>query len=87
MISIGQIVFVKAGRDKDDAFIVTDVSGEYVFIANGKNRTLLKPKKKKNIHIQLTKIIDEDIKKKLESNSYLLDSDIRKSIKKHCKVT
>ncbi len=83
MISVGQIVFAKAGRDKDCAFIVTNVAGEYVFIANGKNRTLLKPKMKKVIHIQQTKFIDSSIKEKIESNSYLLDSDIRKSLKKY----
>ncbi len=83
MISVGQIVFAKAGRDKDSAFIVTSVSGEYVFIANGKNRTLLKPKKKKVIHLQQMNFIDSSIKEKIESDSYLLDSDIRKSLKKY----
>ncbi len=83
MISIGQIVFAKAGRDKGCAFIVTNVIGEYVLIANGKNRTLLKPKKKKVIHLQITNFIDSSIKEKIESNSYLLDSDIKKSLKKY----
>ncbi len=87
MISIGQIVFAKAGRDKDNAFIVTKVLGEYVFIANGKNRTLEKPKKKKLIHLQLTSFIDEEIKNKIENDSYLLDADIRKSLKKYYQTT
>ncbi len=87
MISIGQIVFVKAGRDKGNAFIVTKVLGEYVFIANGKNRTLMKPKKKKIIHLQETKFIDDEIKSKIENESYLLDSDVRKSLKKYYQTT
>ncbi len=83
MVSVGQIVFAKAGRDKGDAFIVTKVIEPYVFIANGKSRTLLKPKKKKMIHIQITHFIDEEIKNKIITDSYLLDSDIRKSLKKY----
>ncbi len=83
MISVGQVVFAKAGRDKGDAFIVTKVIEPYVYIANGKSRTLLKPKKKKMIHIQIMKFIDEEIKSKIENESYLLDSDIRKSLKKY----
>lgn len=83
MISVGQIVFNKAGRDKGDAFIVTKVEEPYVFLSNGKNRTLSKPKKKKILHIQMTNIIDDDIKNKISTNSYILDADIRKSLKKY----
>lgn len=83
MISVGQIVFAKAGRDKGDAFVVTKVLEPYVFIANGKNRTLSKPKKKKMIHIQISSFIDEDIKQKILTDSYLLDADIRKLLKKY----
>ncbi len=83
MVSVGQICFAKAGRDKGDAFIVAKVLEQYVYIVNGKNRTLLRPKKKKVIHLQLSHFIDEDIKNKIDTNSYILDSDIRKSLKKY----
>ncbi len=83
MVSVGQIVFSKNGRDKGLAFIVTKVFDGYVLIVNGKNRKLDKPKKKKIIHLQMTKFVDDGIKQKIVDESYLLDSDIRKSLKKY----
>jgi len=78
---LGQIVFSKSGRDKGEAFIVTQISGEFLYLANGSLRKLEKPKKKKIKHVQKTNFIDIDIGIKLLEKSYLLDSDIRKSIK------
>lgn len=83
MYSKGQIVFSKSGRDKGRAFIVYDYNDDYVFIVDGDLRKLEKPKKKKKIHIQISKKIDEDIKVKLENKSYILDSDIRKALAKY----
>lgn len=83
MVLVGQIVFNKAGRDKGDAFIVTKVQEPYAYIANGKGRTIVKPKKKKIIHLQLTNTICYDINEKILSESYILDADIRKALKKY----
>ena len=83
LYSKGQIVFSKCGRDKGRAFIVVDFCNEYVFIADGSLRKLEKPKKKKKIHIQISKNIDNDIKNKLENELYLLNSDIRKALAKY----
>ncbi|MDR2939857.1 MAG: KOW domain-containing RNA-binding protein [Clostridiales bacterium] len=78
MISVGQIVFSKNGRDKGKAFVIINISSEYVFLADGKLRVVDRPKKKKLKHIQLTKFIDQDLKNKLLNAEYTLDSDIRK---------
>lgn len=83
MYSKGQIVFSKSGRDKGRAFIVYDYNDDYVFIVDGDLRKLEKPKKKKKIHIQISKIIIEEIKNKLENGLYILDSDIRKALAKY----
>ncbi len=80
MISIGQIVFAKCGRDKGQAFIVTKVEGDYLFIVNGKNRTLLKPKRKKQKHVQISHYVNEEIGKILMDNGYLLDATIRSAL-------
>ena len=78
---LGQIVFSKSGRDKGMAFIIVQVSGEFLHLSDGHIRKLEKPKKKKIKHVQKTNFIDDDVRIKLEEKSYLLDSDIRKSIK------
>ena len=54
MIKEGSIVKAKAGRDKDDLFVVVGIDGSYAYIANGKRRKVEKPKKKKLIHLQHT---------------------------------
>ena len=83
MYQKGQIVFSKCGRDKGRAFIVYDYNDDYVFIADGDLRKLEKPKKKKKIHIQISKHIDEEIRNKIENELYLLNSDIRKALAKY----
>ncbi|MBQ8942106.1 MAG: RNA-binding protein [Firmicutes bacterium] len=77
----GQVVFSKSGRDKGLAFIVVDFDDNYVYLADGKLRKLEKPKKKKKIHIQITKYTDTAVNHKLNNGEYLLDADIRKAIK------
>ncbi len=83
MYQKGQIVFSKCGRDKGRAFIVYDYNDDYVFIVDGDLRKLEKPKKKKKIHIQISKHIDEEIRNKIENELYLLNSDIRKALAKY----
>lgn len=80
MFTKGQIVYSKSGRDKQRPFIIVNFDTEYVYIVDGSLRKLDKPKKKKIKHIQIVNKIDYDIKRKLEENLYLLDSDFRKSL-------
>jgi ribosomal protein L14E/L6E/L27E len=80
-VSIGAIVKATAGRDEDGLFIIIGiVDHEYVLIANGENRTLKKPKKKKIKHLKFLGFIDDNIAS-LILKKRLLDADIRKSIK------
>lgn len=44
-----------AGHDKDQYFIILADEGEYVALADGKRRTVAKPKRKKKKHIQVGK--------------------------------
>jgi ribosomal protein L14E/L6E/L27E len=79
-LSLGQIVYSKSGRDKGNAFIVTEFDNNYVWLADGKIRKLDKSKKKKKIHIQITKTINADIRLKLENKLNILDADLRKAL-------
>lgn len=80
MFTKGQIVYSKSGRDKKRPFIVVDFNSEYVYIVDGSLRKLEKPKKKKFKHVQIVNKIDYNIKKKLDENLYLLNSDFKKSL-------
>ena len=58
-ITVGTIVFSKAGRDKGNIFLTLDVKKGYAFIADGYTRKVEKPKKKKLIHLQRTNKVYE----------------------------
>lgn len=77
----GQIVYSKSGHDQGETMVVLSVEGGYVYLADGKRRTLTKPKRKKIIHVQPTKFVDAALKAKLDQDDYLLDADIVKAIK------
>jgi len=79
-IKKGQIVFSKAGRDKDQFFIVIDYNQPYAYLVDGASRRLENPKKKKEKHIKVTSYIDEDLQELLEKNSQITNADIRKSL-------
>ena len=50
----GTIVCSKAGRDKDCFLVVVDVVSDAVFVCDGKERPVERPKKKNVKHIFLT---------------------------------
>lgn len=52
---IGMLAKSKAGHDKDKVYVIIDADDAYVYLVDGKIRTLDKPKKKKRKHIQLIK--------------------------------
>lgn len=53
-ITVGTIVYSKAGRDKQNIFLTLDVENGYAYIVDGDLRKVEKPKKKKLIHLQRT---------------------------------
>ena len=77
----GQVVYSISGRDKTMPFIVIAEEGDYLYLADGKLRTLEHPKKKKKKHVQKSNIICYNVKDALESEAYLLNADISKALK------
>lgn len=51
----GMIVLATAGRDAGRFFLVTALDGTELLLADGKRRTLQKPKRKNPLHVQQTK--------------------------------
>ena len=74
-MSPGQIVFSKQGRDKGRVMVIITVDGEYAYLVDGCTRRLVKPKKKKAKHIQITNQIVEMVPL---CGRALQDADIRK---------
>lgn len=78
-IVVGQLVKSKSGRDMMRLFLVYGVvDNEHVLLVDGKLRKLEKPKLKKIKHLIVYHTIVEDFQKKVEENSRLTNSQIRK---------
>ena len=78
-LSAGDIVYSKAGRDKDKIFIVLEVLDEdYVFLADGVLHRIQKPKKKKIKHLKKTNMKAELIKRKLAKSEEVTNTDLKR---------
>ena len=49
----GMLAKSKAGHDKGQFYVIYDVDETYVYLVDGKIRTMDKPKKKKRKHVQI----------------------------------
>ena len=68
----GSVVKSMAGRDRGGYFVAVDVTDRFVYIADGKERKLIKPKRKNvrhisptNHRIDLTGMTDKKLKRLL----------------------
>lgn len=70
---IGRIVCSKAGRDKGYFMVVVKKEGNYVFLCDGKERPLERPKRKNEKHLQYTGTV-------LESDSFKTNKSLKKAL-------
>lgn len=76
----GMFAGSKAGHDKGDIYVIIREEPEYVYLVDGKLRTLDKPKKKNKKHIQIVKKPVEASFAENVRNGEIDDAEIRKVI-------
>ena len=54
---LGMIVKSAAGHDKENFLVITAIDGDFAFIADGKERKLDSPKKKRMKHLRFTSTV------------------------------
>ena len=79
--SVGAVVSATAGREKGDTFLILSESGEYVYLINGKSRTIENPKKKNKKHLHL--LCKSDVAG-LDMNS-LSNAQVKNFLNNYCK--
>lgn len=80
-IGIGSVVKATTGRDKDKFFVVTGfLDDDYALLADGRSRTVSRPKKKKLKHVLIMKDVALEIRCKILEGKCVLDAEIRKSL-------
>ena len=79
-IRISDVVVSNAGRDRDQLFYVIGTEGVYTLLANGKDRPLEKPKRKKCKHVSKVLRAETRIAAKLIAGDKVLNSELRKDL-------
>ena len=79
---IGMLAFSKAGHDKQQIYVVVAEDAEYVYLCDGRLRTIEHPKKKSKKHIQpVKKAVNHEIREKLLQGASVRNEEIKRAIK------
>ena len=79
-IKISDVVVSTAGRDKDELFYVIGEEPLYLLLANGKDRSLDKPKRKKRKHVQKVLRSETRVADKLRQGDKVLNGELRRDL-------
>ena len=79
-ISISDVVVSTAGRDQDTLFYVIGEDGLFLLLANGKDRPLDRPKRKKRKHVQKVLRSETRVANKLIAGDKVLNSELRRDL-------
>lgn len=82
-IKIGTFAKSKAGHDSNQIYVIINCDSEYVYLSDGRLKTVDNPKKKRYKHIQVINYINPVIDKKLKENNLLMNEDIKSAIKNY----
>ena len=82
----GFLASSKAGHDKDKIYVIIREDTEYVWLADGRIRTVSNPKKKRKKHIQIIKYFNnEGMQSDLLAGREVSDLEIVMVLKKYKK--
>ena len=79
-ITISDLVISTAGRDKGALFYVIGEEAQYLFLANGKDRPLDKPKQNKRKHVQKVLRPETRVADKLKRGDKVLNGELRRDL-------
>lgn len=79
-IQISDVVMSTAGRDQGEWFYEIDADPVYLFLANGKDRTIEKPKRKKRKHTKKVLRSETRVAGKILSGDKVLNSELRRDL-------
>ena len=79
-INISDVVVSTAGRDSGEWFYVIAEDPIYLYLANGKDRSLDKPKRKKRKHVQKVLRSETRVAAKILEGNKVLNSELRRDL-------
>ena len=79
-IKISDVVVSTQGRDQGQWFYVIAEDPVYLFLANGKDRALDRPKRKKRKHVQKVLRSETRVAEKIRSGDKVLNGELRRDL-------
>ena len=79
-ISVSDVVVSRAGRDQGEWFYVIGREEAFLLLANGRNRTLEHPKRKRLRHVRKVLRSETRVAEKLISGDKLLNSELQRDL-------
>ena len=79
-INISDVVVSTAGRDSGEWFYVIAEDPVFLYLANGKDRSLEKPKRKKRKHVQKVLRSETRVAEKLRTGGKVLNGELRRDL-------
>ena len=79
-LTIADVVVSTAGRDAGEIFYVIGEDPVYLTLANGKDRPLDRPKRKKRKHVQKVLRSETRVAEKLRAGDKVLNSELRRDL-------
>ena len=79
-LNISDVVKATAGRDQGKLFYVIGEDEQYLFLVNGKDRPLDRPKRKKRKHVQKVLRSETRVADKLRLGDKVLNSELRRDL-------
>ena len=79
-ITISDVVVSTKGRDQGNWFYVIAEDPVYLLLANGKDRTLDRPKRKKRKHVQKVLRSETRVAEKLRHGDKVLNGELRRDL-------
>lgn len=69
-----------AGHDQNQIYVIIREEGDFLFLCDGRLKTVDKLKRKNKKHVQLIKDIPDELAEKLAKGSVIYNEDIKKAI-------
>ncbi len=80
---LAEFVYACSGRDTAKCFIVISCGTDCVYICNGKNRSVTKPKKKNPKHLCFTGIRADKLYDALSNGQEITNKTVRYAVRKY----
>ena len=78
--NISDVVISTAGHDRGELFYVIDADEQFLYLVNGKDRDLGKPKRKKRRHVQKVLRSETRVAEKIKQGDKVLNGELRRDL-------